>query len=89
MRRAKQVKLNAHTDASGNLCAFSRIQVTSRNGWHEISGANACRCRGCWPEPVYGSQMWFLRLENFLVNALHIDGGRRERISRLHKWRIT
>ena len=39
-------KLNAHTDASGNLGACSRI--TSINGWHEISGAcYECRCRSC------------------------------------------
>ena len=32
-------KLNAHTDASDNLCAYSRIRVTtSRNRWHEIRG---------------------------------------------------
>ena len=71
MRRAK---LNTHTDASGNLCAHSPIQlgVTSRNGQHEISGASACRCRCCLPKPMCGTQRWFLRLENFLQNALHI-----------------
>ena len=61
MRRAK---LNTHTDASGNLCAHSPIQlgVTSRNGQHEISGASACRCRSCLPKPMCGTQRWFLTI---------------------------
>ena len=72
--------LNAHTDASGNLCACSRI--CSRNGWNEISGAcYECRCGSCWPRPVYWTQSCFLGPENFLINALHIvdDQGQWER----------
>ena len=51
MRRAK---LNTHSDASGNLCAYStiRLGVPSRNGWQEIIGASACRCRSCWPRTM-------------------------------------
>ena len=64
MRRAK---LKRHTNASGNLCARR-----SRNGWHKISGASACRCRSCWPTPNYGTQRWLLGLEDFLKHALHI-----------------
>ena len=71
MRRAK---LNTHPDASDNMCACSpiRLGVTSRNGWHEISGASACRCRSWWPTPMYGTQRWLLGLKDFPINALHI-----------------
>ena len=63
-------KLNAHTDASGNLCDCSRI--TSWNVWHEISGAcYECRCRSCSPMLMYRTQRWFLGLENFLIKAFH------------------
>ena len=70
MRRAK---LN-HTDASSNLCASSpiRLSVTSKKGWHGISGASACRCKRCWPRPMYGTHRWLLGLENSLIKALHI-----------------
>ena len=66
-----KAKLNTHTDASGNLCLI-RLGVTSRNGWHEISGAGAYRHRSRWPRPMYGTQRWFLGLEDFLINVLHI-----------------
>ena len=76
-------KLDTHTNASGNLSACSRIRVTSRNGWLEISGAcyecRICRCQSCWPRPMYCTQRRFLGLENFLVNMLHIDESERER----------
>ena len=85
MRRAK---LNTHTDASGNLCARSPNRVKRRNGWHEISGASACRCRSCWPRPMYGTPRWFLGLENGLINALHIvdDQCWKRKNTWLHKW---
>ena len=80
MRRAK---LNTHTDASGNLCARSPIQVNRRNGWYEISGASACRCRSCWPRPIHWTPRPFLGLEIFffLMRALHVvdDQSERER----------
>ena len=87
MRRAK---LNTHTDASGNLCARSPNRVKRRNGWHEISGASACRCRSCWPRPMYGTPRWFLGLENGLINALHIvdDQCWKRKNTWLHKWSI-
>ena len=73
MRRAM---LNTHTEASGNLCARNPIRVTSslslRNEWHKIRGASVCRCRSCWPLPMYGTQRWLLGLEEFPINALHI-----------------
>ena len=82
--KMRQAKLNTHADASGNSCACSRI--TSRNGWDGISGPGAsacheCRCRSCWPRPMYWTQRWFLGLENFLINARHNvdDQGQRER----------
>ena len=37
--------LDTHTDARGNLCAYSRIRVRRKNGWHEISVA--CYERRC------------------------------------------
>ena len=34
---------------------------------------------------MYGTKRWFLRLENFLYNALHIDDDQSEReVCRLH-----
>ena len=77
-------KLNAHTDAGGNLCACTGSCFTSRNGWYEIGGAcyeGRCRCRCCWPRPMFWTQRWFVGLENFLIKALHIayDQGQRER----------
>ena len=69
--KKRSAKLNTHTEASSNLCARSPIGVTSRNGWHEISGASA-RCRSCCPTPMYGTQRWLLGLEEFLKHALHI-----------------
>ena len=77
-------KLNPHTDASGNfkLCACSHI--TSRNGWHEIGDAcYECRCRSCWSRPMVWSQRWFLGLENFLINAFHIDDDQGQRVDYL------
>ena len=72
-------KLNAHSVASGNVCACSRIP--SRNGWHKISGTcYECRCRICWPRPTYWTQRKFLGLEYFLINAFHlVDQGQKER----------
>ena len=69
MRRAK---LNTHTDASDNLCACSpnRLGVTSKKGWHGISGTSACRCKTRWPRPMHGTR-WLLGLENSLIKALH------------------
>ena len=34
MPKVERGRLNAHSDFSDNLCACSRIQVTSRNGCH-------------------------------------------------------
>ena len=92
------VKLKTH--ASGNLSARtgSRIRFTSKNGWHEISGASACRCQGCWPRPMYGTSRWFVELEKFLKEAFHIVDDdqdefgeeqveRAKKFSRLRKWR--
>ena len=77
MRRAKS---NTHTDAGGNVYTCGPIRVTNRNGWHKISGASACRCQSCWPRPMYRTQSWFLRLDDFAIKALHIVGeGGRER----------
>ena len=71
--KMRWAKLNTHTDTSGNLHACSRI--TSRNGWHEISGTcYVCRCRSFWLRPMYWTQRSFLGLEEFLINALHIVG---------------
>ena len=77
----RKAKLNTHTDASGILCACIPIRVTRRNGWHEISGAGACRCRSCWPRPMCWTPKPFLGSENFFPrSALHIVGeGGRER----------
>ena len=80
----QRTKLNAHTDASGNLCACSpiRLGVTRKNEWHGISGASACRCEICGPRPMYGTQRWLLGIDNSLINALHIvdDQSERERV---------
>ena len=72
--KIQRTRLNSHTDASGNLCASSliRLGVTSKNGWHWISGASACRCESCWPRNMYGIQRWLLGLEKSLINAHHI-----------------
>ena len=72
------VKLNTHTFTSGKLGAWSRIRVTSRNGWHEISGASACRCRSCRPWPLNWTLIRFLGLESFvfLISTLHIVDAR-------------
>ena len=70
--KKQRAKLNTHIDTSGGFCARSPIRVTSRNGWHEISGASTCRCQSCWPTPMYGTQRWLLGVENFPIKALHI-----------------
>ena len=86
----RKVKLNTHTVSSVNLCAWNRIRDTSRNGWHEISGASACRCRSCRPRPMHWTLIRFLGLGNFM-SALHIVDAQwwsewKGKISRLHKW---
>ena len=86
----RRVKLNTHTAASGNLCVWNRIRDTSRNGWHEIRGASACRCRSCRPRSMHWTLIRFLGLGNFM-SALHIVVARwwsewKGKISWLHKW---
>ena len=76
MRKAKR---KTHSDAS-NLCAWIPIRVTSRNGWHEISGASACRCRSCWSRHMHWTPRRFLGFEKkILRSALHIKVNERER----------
>ena len=61
-------------DASFNdiECSPIRLGVSSKNGWHGINGASACRCESCWPRSLYGTQSrrWLLGLENSLM-SLH------------------
>ena len=75
--KKRWAKLNAHSDASGDLCACSRITTSCRNRWHEISGAcYECRWRSCLPtgSPMYRThtRRWFLGLENFLIKSFHV-----------------
>ena len=86
--KMRWAKLNTHTEGCGNLGACSRF--INGNGWHKINGA--CRCRRCYPRPVYFTQRRFLGLGIILINALalHIDDqGQREKISRLHNKLVT
>jgi hypothetical protein len=78
-------KLNAHTDARGNLCACSCMTRIRRDGRGEISGAcyYVRRCQSCWPRLTYWTSRWFLGLESLLITAavLHIadDQGHKEK----------
>ena len=67
--KPKLKALNAHTDASDNLCACSLITRMRM----EISAAcYESRCQSCRPIPMYWNERRFLGLDNFLIKALHL-----------------